>query len=151
MLEAQIPFHSKRLVHCAIEPQHIWRASNTGSLRLINLGLSQRLAAYLELRSPEAHKGFNQEHSYMAIEQRIGQPELASDVYSVGLIALQLLTGKTPAELTNVLLSSDSFSQRLPSVPASMLGFFAKMLAQDSQERYASAMEALKDLDDWRL
>lgn len=151
MLEALVPFHSKRLVHCSIQPQHFWRCANNGGLRLINLGLSQRLAVYLEMRSPEHHKGFNQEHSYMPIEQRIGQPELSSDVYSVGLISLQLLTGKNPSVLTNVLLSSDPLSQRLPLVPTSMLGLFSKLLAQDSQERYSSAMEALKGIGEVTL
>mgnify|MGYP001791284471 CR=1 FL=1 len=147
MLEALVPFHAQQIVHSSLQPGHLWRCSSDGRLQLLNLGLSQRLSVYLSGRSPEKYKPFDYEHVYMPIEQRIGEAVLSSDIYAVGMIALQMLTGKTPEVLTNILLSSASPLQLLPSMTPDMADILSKMLSQDHRERYLSAERALKDMN----
>ena len=147
MLEALLPFHAQGVVHSSMQPKHLWCCSKDGRLRLLNLGLSQRLSIYLCERSPKNYKPFDYEHSYMPIEQRVGEPVLSSDIYAVGLIALQMLTGRSPEVLTNFLLSSGSYIQQLPHVTPELAELLAKMLSQDYQERYSSAEVTLKAIN----
>jgi len=144
MLEALLPFHERQVVHASVQPSHLWRTQQGGDLNLISLGLSQRLSSYLaEHVSFEQRKLYAYEHDYMPIEQRIGQAVLSSDIYAVGLVASQLLTGKVPLVLTNILLSRRSPFESLPSVTPDIEKVLAKMLSQEHQERYQSASEAL--------
>ncbi len=146
ILEALLPFHEQNIVHSSIQPQHLWRAHPSNRLVLINLGLSQRICVYLAHNAIENRQAFTIEHDYMPIEQRIGQPALSSDIYAVGLIALQLLTGETTAELTNMLLSHGSTFDHLPMVTPELAKILAKMLPQEPAERYPTALEALQDV-----
>ena len=147
ILEALLPFHSRQIVHASVQPSHLWRTQSDSSLSLINLGLSQRLSSYLAQYAPPANrKMYYYEHSYMPIEQRIGKAVLSSDIYAVGLIALQLLTGETPLRLANLLLSRHSPFDLLPSVAPSIKETLMKMLSQEHPKRYQSASEALAAL-----
>ncbi|MEO1395664.1 MAG: response regulator [Cyanobacteria bacterium J06634_5] len=144
ILEVLLPFHEQGMVHSSIQPQHLWRSHPSGRVMLINLGLSQRLCAYLANHAIENRKAFTVEHDYMPIEQRIGHPVLSSDLYAVGLIALQLLTGQTTSDLTNMLLSNSSAIANIPTMTSELAQVLSKMLPQEPSERYLSAREALQ-------
>lgn len=153
LLEMLLPFHTRKIVHASMQPQHLWRCSGDGELRLLNLGLSRRLINNLRDHAARGHSvlhhpAFNHEHDYMPIEQRIGQAVLSSDLYAVGLIALQLLTGKQPSVLTNSLIASETSLEHLALVPPEMQPLLAKMVAQNHQARYPSALAALKGLNE---
>ncbi|MEL6815098.1 MAG: response regulator [Cyanobacteria bacterium J06598_3] len=152
LLEMLLPFHTRKIVHASLQPQHLWRCSEDEELRLLSLGLSRRLLNHLREQAASDHTAthlpaFNHEHDYMPVEQRIGQAVLSSDLYSVGLIALQMLTGKPLSVLTNSLIASESSLEQLALVPADIQPLLAKMVAQDPQSRYPSALAALRGLN----
>ncbi|MEM9162864.1 MAG: response regulator [Cyanobacteria bacterium P01_F01_bin.4] len=147
ILEILLPFHMRQVIHSAIQPDHLWRCQQDGQLKLLNLGLSRRLLTHLSQRVPQYRLGLNQQHDYMPIEQRIGQTVLSSDIYAVGVIALQMLTGEVPSVLTSTLLASNSPWHQLTSTTPEMTQLLSKMLPQNHRERYASALAALKDIN----
>ena len=88
MLEAVSHAHSKGIVHCDLKPENfILFADNR--LRLSDFGIS-RLAMRTLKMSGSGTVG------YMAPEQAMGRTSFRSDVFSLGLIQYQMLTGCLP-------------------------------------------------------
>ena len=90
----------------------------------------------------------------MPSEQAMGFPKLASDIYAVGAIGIECLTGKEPHQLfdeemlefkwRHLYLASDPKLDPLISELAIVLN---KMLQQRYHDRYANAAEALAAID----
>ena len=93
--------------------------------------------------------------AYLSPEQAMGEPtSAASDIYSLGIVAFELLTGRRPYEGTSVAAEAAAhITGELPSVcdyhpllPCELDPVFAKALAKDPRERYASAAEFIAAL-----
>lgn len=83
---------------------------------------------------------------YMPNEQSMGYPKPASDIYAVGAIAIQCLTGSHPRSL----FDEDSLTiewQHLRHVNRDFTTVLSKMVAPDYRQRYANATEALKAIE----
>jgi serine/threonine protein kinase len=83
---------------------------------------------------------------YMPDEQCLGNPKLASDIYAVGAIGIQCLTGVAPENL----LDKDSRIlewQRLRLIDRDFTTVLNKMLAPDHWQRYVNANEALQAIE----
>lgn len=88
--------HDARIIHCDIKPDNllVLTARAWGSLpqvKVIDFGVSRSLD---ELPPDDASIAGTP--AYMAPEQWKGRPQLASDVYSLGCVVYELLTGETP-------------------------------------------------------
>ncbi len=85
--------HQEELIHRDLKPDNIMRRQN-GELVLIDFGIAKDMgAASITKHSYGGTPGYAPE------EQQYGQPELASDVYAVGKIAIQAITGLSPTQL----------------------------------------------------
>jgi serine/threonine-protein kinase len=93
--------------------------------------------------------------AYLAPEQAMGEPtSAASDIYSLGIVAFELLTGRRPYEGTSVAAEAAAHvTGELPSVcdynpqlPRELDPVFAKALAKHPRERYESAAEFIAAL-----
>ncbi|MEN9274163.1 MAG: hypothetical protein Q6J44_05035 [Gloeomargarita sp. DG02_4_bins_56] len=85
------------------------------------------------------------------MEQYLGQPVWGSDLYALGMVAIQALTGKNPQMLT-----ADSTTgewQWQPGwVSAPLAAILTKMVRRDWLHRYRTVgevLEALYPLTDW--
>lgn len=86
---------------------------------------------------------------YMAPEQLLGNPQTASDIYSLGVIAYKMVTGRTPfpAHLAvELYFQQQQGVQQKPSLlrpelPAAAEKAILKALAFDAKDRYARAMD----------
>jgi serine/threonine-protein kinase len=88
--------------------------------------------------------------SYLAPEQAMGEPTSpASDLYSLAIVAFELLTGRRPFEGDSVAAEAaahvtgeiPSVCDVNPAVPCELDPVFAKALAKDPRRRYGSAAE----------
>ena len=131
--------HSFRLVHGDIRPANI-RHGRPPSL--VDIRITQRLdkqAPALAASSGDA--------AYGAPEQALGRLVYASDLYSLGLVAIHLLTGFTPFELYSVAenrwiwpdVTAESVSPNLAQV-------LPRLLERSPDTRYTSAAAILADL-----
>ncbi len=144
--------HAENTIHRDLKPDNIIRRSSDGSLVLIDFGAVKEVRnTTLTTPNPKtiASIGFGTE-GYMPSEQAMGFPKLASDIYAVGAIGIECLTGKEPHQLfdeemlefkwRHLYLASDPKLDPLISRLAMVLN---KMLHSRYQDRYANAAEAL--------
>lgn len=136
--------HQKNVIHRDVKPQNIMRRSQDNKLFLIDFGAVKEIpqltvndagqtALTVAIGSP----------GYMPSEQAVGKPKAASDIYAVGMIAIQALTGQLPMQLP----SDPHTGELLWAVPPHVspgLALFLKRMTQDHfSQRYQNAMEAL--------
>jgi serine/threonine protein kinase len=121
-------------------------------VKLTDFGLARpRGVAYLENESSLAGTPF-----YLAPELIAGEPpDVASDLYALGATLYELITGRPPFfdfdEKTILLQHQESFvappSQSRADVPAALEAIVLRLLAKNSQDRFASAQEVYDALE----
>ncbi len=86
--------------------------------------------------------------NYMAPEQISGGPiDCRTDIFAVGIVLLEMLTGQKPFTGDNLQETSYNICHREPAYPAGiqgpLLAFIQRCLAKNPDERYSSADQAL--------
>jgi serine/threonine protein kinase len=143
--------HSQDVIHCDVKPENIIRRASDGKLFLIDFGSIQPadFALYVQLpiyRVPVTSLG------YIPPEQFISQAKPNSDIYSLGMIAIEALTGQTPLQL-KVDPQTNEISWRNDSVHISdyLTSVLTKMIRYDYKDRFVSAGEVLQALKEMPL
>ena len=145
--------HRRNIVHRDLKPANILFTAD-GVAKVTDFGLAKRLALKGVTLGSGAVLGTP---SYMAPEQASGRSQEigpASDVYALGAILYELLTGRppfkaeTPMETLNQVQSQEpvSPSRLQPRVPRDLTTICLKCLAKDPRKRYASAEALAEDL-----
>ncbi len=141
--------HSRLLVHCDIKPQNI-RIKDDGSVKVMDFGLMNQLG----LRSNGQITGTV---DYLPPEIPTGGIiNASSDLYSVGVMAYEMVTGKLPFQGTSVLevirahINSPVIppSQIVDDIPLKLEQIILKLLEKSQQERYQTAAQVIADLSE---
>jgi hypothetical protein len=82
----------------------------------------------------------------MPMEQLAGHPKFSSDVYAVGMFAIQLLTQTHPTRLRQSQRTGEWIWQDKASVNIQFAEFLNRMIRYDFRQRFADAIEALNYL-----
>jgi eukaryotic-like serine/threonine-protein kinase len=146
--------HRQGIIHRDLKPSNILLDSN-GQPYVSDFGLAKVFAPGSEMTATGVIAGTP---SYMAPEQALGRRAdvgPATDVYSLGAILYELLTGSPPFHAESPLdtlmdvLSGDPATPRTlnPHVPRGLELICLKCLAKEPQERYGSAAALADDLD----
>ncbi|MBW4625149.1 MAG: protein kinase [Brasilonema octagenarum HA4186-MV1] len=139
--------HSQGVIHCDIKPENLIRRACDNKLVLIDFGSIQSIDfeiidEILPLDSiPVSSLG------YIPPEQFIGLTQPNSDIYSLGMIAIQALTGVTPLQL-KVDPQTNEILWRSASTPVSdyLAAIITQMTRYNYEERFQSARVALRAL-----
>ncbi len=137
--------HDVGILHRDLKPGNImFRADDT--LALIDFGLAKRMRLKLDIT--DSGEIFGTPH-YMSPEQgHAGKVDARSDIYSLGIIFYEMLTGEKPykadAALGLVYLHANAPIPELPPGYALYQGLFERMLAKDPEDRLQSAHEVLE-------
>lgn len=92
--------HNKRIIHRDIKPENIILRQGDNLPFLIDFGaVKEAIATEINQNSSSKYSASIGTPGYMSSEQAAGRPIYSSDLYSLGLTAIFLLTGKAPHEL----------------------------------------------------
>lgn len=144
MLEILVYVHSQQVIHRDIKPENIIRRSFDGKYVLIDFGSvkllptslllkTQKLATKRHLTVPVGTPG------YMPPEQKLGHPQPASDLYSLGIIAIEALTRQKYDCIRRDWHKFINCSPYLKKI-------LEQLVAENIENRYCSAKSALQDL-----
>jgi serine/threonine protein kinase/tetratricopeptide (TPR) repeat protein len=144
--------HGAGVIHRDLKPQNIMQDSKTGRILVMDFGLARSIES----------EGMTQTGAllgtieYMSPEQSMGKPlDQRSDIFAVGLIFYELLTGKTPYKADTAMASLLRRNQEraIPAaeldagVPKGLSEIVSKCLERELANRYQSVQEILRDLD----
>jgi len=132
--------HERGIVHRDLKPANIFY--DDGYVKIGDYGLSKHM-------SVSQHSGQTVSVGtvhYMAPEIGSGSYTKAIDIYALGVILYEMLTGRLPysgASMAEVLMRHLRDRPDLSGIPQPFAGVIAKALAKDPQERYQDADEML--------
>jgi serine/threonine protein kinase len=136
--------HRAGLVHCDLKPHNVLVAAD-GRVKITDFGISRALASIQPGEKSEVVWGSPQ---YFAPEQASGgAPSPATDVYALGVIFFEMLTGRLPfegtdsASLAELHLSAAPPRPRTlnPDIPVALESIILKVLSKEPSSRYRTA------------
>ena len=140
--------HRQGVVHRDIKPDNILLDRKTGQPRVTDFGIARAAAEESRLTVTGMAVGTP---AYMSPEQAIGERDLdgRSDIYSLGIVAYQMLAGETPFRAINtpaMLMKHVSeppppLRGRRADIPASLAAAIERALAKRPEDRWYSAGE----------
>lgn len=133
--------HQQQAIHRDIKPANIIRRWDNGELCLIDFGAVQDLNH--DSNTPSTIVGTP---GYHPPEQADGLATFSSDIYSLGMTAIQFLTGQYPLHLPKQ-ADGNVLWRDLTSISDQLASILDQMTRVDETERYESTAAVLKDLD----
>lgn len=145
--------HSKGIIHRDIKPQNIMLLKD-GMIKVADFGIAS-LENTVEENNGETVGSVH----YIAPEQARGEaPDARSDIYSLGIVMYEMLTGKLPyvgnsdVEVAVKHMNTDPVTPRdiVPSIPEELERICLKAMNSNIDERYQTASEMLADLEQYK-
>jgi len=151
MAEALRAAHERDVIHRDIKPHNIL-ITGLGDVKVTDFGIARAAASSAMTRTGHilgtAH--------YISPEQAMGEPVgPASDLYSLGVVLYEMLTGELPFDAETPLgIAMKHVNGHLrqpkdlnPSVPDGINAITLRLLAKNPEDRYASDSELIEDLE----
>lgn len=142
--------HQNRIIHRDIKPQNIL-IDKEGNVKITDFGIAVALS---DTSLTQTNTLLGSVH-YLSPEQaRGGMATIQTDIYALGIVLYELLTGKVPFDGESaVSIALKHFQEPLPSivnpkamVPQSLENIVLKATAKDPMHRYKSCYEMFQDL-----
>ena len=151
MAEALRAAHERDVIHRDIKPHNIL-VTGSGDVKVTDFGIARAAASSTMTRTGHilgtAH--------YISPEQAMGDPVgPASDLYSLGVVLYEMLTGELPFDadtpLGIAMKHVNGYVRQPkdlnPSVPDGINAITLRLLAKNPEDRYASDSELIEDLE----
>jgi serine/threonine protein kinase len=141
--------HQQQVIHRDIKPPNLIRRQSDGKVVLIDFGAVKQVST--QTVNPEAGETNLTisigTQGYMPNEQLAGTPRFSSDIYAVGMLGIQGLTGVHPKHLKEDLRTGEiKWREHAPTVSPELADILDQMVCYDFRDRYPSAVEALEAL-----
>lgn len=143
MLEVLSVIHAQGIIHRDLKPANIRRRVSDRKLVLIDFGAVKQISKQTSLDGKTKVTVAIGTTGYAPSEQTQGRPKLSSDIYAVGMIALQALTGIDPEHLPDDPKSGELQWHHLVKLTPGFKAFLDRMVCYDFRQRFESAIPAL--------
>ncbi len=149
--------HDKGIVHRDIKPQNMMLLSD-GTIKVTDFGIAQFSRGEMDAQTLDESKAIGSVH-YISPEQASGgMTDEKSDLYSVGVMMYEMLTGRLPFDGTSAvsvaIMQMQSAAQKPrtvnPEIPEGLEEIILKAMQKDPAKRYQSAAEMLYDIDEFK-
>jgi tetratricopeptide (TPR) repeat protein/predicted Ser/Thr protein kinase len=146
--------HSVGVIHRDLKPQNVMR-DKTGRILVLDFGLARTLEGDGMTQSGALIGTME----YMSPEQALGKTlDQRSDIFAVGLIFYEMLTGQMPFRADSTIASLIRRTQERvtpvsdhdSAIPKALSNIVSKCLERDLNLRYKSTAEVLADLETWQ-
>lgn len=146
--------HDKGIVHRDVKPQNIMLLED-GTVKVTDFGIARFARSTQKTLTDKAIGSVH----YISPEQARGEKtDEKADIYSVGVILYEMLTGKLPFEADSAVSVAIMQLQNEPkhpceidpSIPKGVEQITMHAMEKEQRNRYASASEMLRDLDEFR-
>ena len=150
VLEILVFVHRNNVIHRDIKPANLIRRKLDNKLVLIDFGAIKEIN--IAQPSPTARIGTME---YMPIEQFEYNPQLNSDIYALGMMGIQGITGLPSSELSKLKYQENGnkkeiFWRNRINCSTALADVLDKMVRYNYRERYQSATEVIEDLKEIR-
>ncbi|WP_392533474.1 protein kinase [Nostoc sp. C117] len=153
ILEVLAFVHENNVIHRDIKPANIRRRQIDNKIVLIDFGAVKQIST--QMANSQGQTSFTVAigtYGYMPSEQANRTPQLSSDIYAVGIIGIQALTGINPADFGTQGLPRNPNTGEIDwrnqiEVSRQLAEILDKMVLYDFRQRYPTAKSALQALE----
>jgi serine/threonine protein kinase, bacterial len=149
LLPAMVHVHQQKIVHRDIKPDNIILRKSDGKPVLLDFGaVKETMTTVMNQQGASTHSIVVGTPGYMPAEQLAGRPVYSSDLYSLGLTAIYMLTGKMPQEMdsdpgTGAIL----WSGYAPNVSDGFAALLDRAIQLNPGSRFSTAQEMFMALN----
>ena len=150
VLEVLLIVQQHRVIHRDLKPSNLMRRTSDNKIILIDFGSVKQVSTQiLDTAGQIKQTVAVGTKSYMPMEQMMGRPGFHSDIYALGIIGIQAITGVSPKELAideeGEILWRNRLNRKVHYQPL-FLDILNCMVRYRHQERYTSAEVVLSNL-----
>ena len=149
VLEVLEYVHRRQVIHRDIKPSNLIRRQKDGRFVVIDFGAVKELETKITSLEPEqtnATIGIGTK-GYTPGEQLQGKPRLSSDIYALGMTAIQALTGIHPSQMPTDLNTGELVWRDRAQVSPWLAAILSKMVRYHFSQRFQTAGDVLVALD----
>jgi serine/threonine protein kinase, bacterial len=147
ILEILTFIHAQGVIHRDIKPDNIMRREIDRRLILIDFGAIKQVRNQQMLHGQQTMTVAIGTPGYMPIEQASGAPRASSDIYALGKIGIQALTGVNPWELSEDEQTGELNWEHLTAANPQLIAILQRMTRYHFKDRYLTAEEALQTVN----
>lgn len=134
--------HEQGVIHRDLSPNNVMLRERDEKPVLIDFGaVKEVVTTVLDGRGFPASTMVIGSPSYMAVEQGVGRPVFASDIFSLGLTAIFALTGRHPQQLHDQRTGDFAWRAHAPDVSQALADVLNRAVRESARERFAGARE----------
>ena len=145
--------HSRGIVHRDIKPHNVMVLKN-GSVKVTDFGIARMMSKGNTLTK----EALGSVHYISPEQAKGGRVDNRSDIYSLGVVMYEMMCGRPPYDgdspvavaLQHINGGAAMPSTLNPNIPGGLEQIIMKAMAHEPGERYDSAAQMLRDMDDFR-